>query len=145
MNRQFRVQDACGNAKLLQEQFESVTSIHSADKYERLPSNQSELQEGVDEQKLVLLLTLHAVLLELGRVRKLGTLQLQRDLQHVTTIRLRSFKNTRTLNVSLFFTHRIMEDEVFQSLNVVVQRGRHEKGLIYLGEMTDEREEHVTV
>lgn len=94
MNWQFGVQDASRNAKLLQKQFESITSLHSADKYERLSSHQAELQEGVDEQKLVLFLTFHAVLLKLWSVRQLWTLKLQRNLQQMTTFRFRTIKNT---------------------------------------------------
>lgn len=82
MNRQFRVQDTSRDAELLQKQLEPVTAVHVADEYERLPSNQAELQERVDEQELILLLTFDAVLLELRAVGQLGTLELQRHLQH---------------------------------------------------------------
>lgn len=33
----------------------------------------------------------------------------------------------------MVFTHGIMEDELFQGLNIFIQCGGHEEGLVYLG------------
>lgn len=74
VHRKFGVEDAGGNAELLQEKLEPVTAIQPADEYERLASHQAQFQECVDEEELVLLLTLNAVLLQLEAVWKLGAL-----------------------------------------------------------------------
>lgn len=81
MNGQLRVQDTSRDAELLQKQLEPVTAVYISDEHERLPLNQAELQEGVDEQELVLLLAPDAVLLELRAVGQLRSLELQHHLR----------------------------------------------------------------
>lgn len=73
-HREFRVEDAGRNAELLQEKLEPVTAIQTADEYERLASHQAKFEKCIDEEELVLLLTFHTVLLQLGLVWKLGAL-----------------------------------------------------------------------
>lgn len=74
VHREFGVEDAGRNAELLQEQLESVTTIHLVDENERLASHQAQFEKCVDEEELVLLLTFHTVLLQLGAVWELGAL-----------------------------------------------------------------------
>lgn len=77
LDGQLRVEDAGGDPELLQEQFEAVAAVQGSHEHQRLPLNQAQLQQRVDEQELVLLLTLEAVLLQLAAVGQLGALKLQ--------------------------------------------------------------------
>lgn len=81
LHRQLRVKHTGRNAKLFQEQFEPVAPVQRSNKHQRLALNQPQPQQRVDEQELVLLLTLDAVLLQLAAVRKLGALKLQDHLK----------------------------------------------------------------
>lgn len=81
LHRQLRVKHAGRNAKLFQEQFEPVAPVQRSNKQQCLALNQPQPQQRVDEQELVLLLTLDAVLLQLAAVRKLGALKLQDHLK----------------------------------------------------------------
>lgn len=76
VDRQLRVEYTGGDAELFQEQFESVAPLHCPNKHQGLALNQVQFQQGVDEQELVLFLTLNTVLLQLGAVWQLGALQL---------------------------------------------------------------------
>lgn len=81
LNGQLRVEHAGRNTELFQEQFKSVASVHCSHKHQRLALDQSQLQQCVDEQELVLLLALNAVLLQLAAVWELGALKLQDHLR----------------------------------------------------------------
>lgn len=76
-DRQLRVENAGGDTELLQEELEPVAPVHGSHEQQRLTLNQSQLQQRVDKQELVLLLTLDAVLLQLAAVRQLRALQLE--------------------------------------------------------------------
>ncbi|TNN41982.1 hypothetical protein EYF80_047849 [Liparis tanakae] len=81
LDGQLRVEDAGGDPELLQEQFEPVAPVHRAHKDQRLALDQTQLQQRVDQQELVLLATLDAVLLQLAAVRQLRALELQDHLR----------------------------------------------------------------
>lgn len=81
LDGQLRVEHTGGNPKLLQEQFESVTSVHGSHEHQRLALDQPQPQQRVDEQELVLLLTFEAVLLQLAAVGELRALKLQDHLR----------------------------------------------------------------
>lgn len=76
VDRQLRIEYTGGDAELFQEQFESVAPFHCPNKHQGLALNQVQFQQGVDEQELILFLTLNTVLLQLGAVWQLGALQL---------------------------------------------------------------------
>lgn len=100
LDGQLRVQHTGRNPKLLQKQFESVASVHRAHKQQRLALNQLQPQQRVDEQELVLLLTLDAVLLQLAAVRQLRALKLQ---DHLRGHRCRYEDQTRPNNTRTTF------------------------------------------
>ena len=81
LDGQLGVENAGRNAELFQEQLESVASVHRSHKHQRLALNQPQPQQRVDEQELVLLLTLDAVLLQLTAARELRALKLQDHLR----------------------------------------------------------------
>lgn len=80
LDGKLRVQHAGRDAELLQEELEAVAALDGADEDQRLSSHQAKLQQGVDQQELVLFFTLDAVLLQLCAVWQLRALKLQRHL-----------------------------------------------------------------
>lgn len=81
LDGQLRIEDAGGDAELLQEELEAVAAVHGAHEQQRLPADQLQLQQRVDEQELVLLLAFDGVLLQLAAVGQLRALQLQDHLR----------------------------------------------------------------
>lgn len=75
------VQHTSWDTELLEEELEAVAAFHGAHEHQGLAPHQPQLEECVDEQELVLLVTLDAVLLQLTAVRQLGALQLQGHLE----------------------------------------------------------------
>lgn len=81
VHRELRVEHAGRDAELLQEEFEAVAAVNGPDEDEGLAPDQGQLEQGVDEQELILLLTADVVLCELGAAWQLGALQLQSHLE----------------------------------------------------------------
>lgn len=76
LNGQLGVENTGRDTKLFQKEFEPVAPVHCSHKHQRLALNQSQPQQRVDQQELVLLLTSDAVLLQLTAVWQLRALKL---------------------------------------------------------------------
>ena len=65
VHRKLGVEHAGRYAELLEEELETVAALHSTHEQQRLPAHQPQFEERVDEQELVLLVAVHAVLRQL--------------------------------------------------------------------------------